>query len=141
MKKIESELKEWFSYIQNKYTWLSIKYEYSEWRECYLVSFSPVSKISKDLDFCQEAMDFTDKLHDEYGDFAPLFCDEESLFKLSNEAKVLPCKKSYTTMENIEIISISLPLYFDNLVTVTQDSHEEFVNRETYYTNDKYIAA
>ena len=99
MKKVESELKEWFAYIQNKYTWLTIKYEYSSWRECYLVSFSPTDKISSNGEFCQDIMDFEDRMHAKYDDFAPLFCDDESLFKLSDNAQILSSfmeKKAFT---------------------------------------------
>lgn len=140
MNKIESELREWFAYMQNKYTWLTIKYEYSEWRECFLVSLSPTSEISKDWDFCDEKMDFTDKLHDEFGDEAPLFCNDESLFELSDKAIVLPCKNSHITIGDIELVPISLPVDIGDMVTAIQDSHKESVNDEIYY-NNKDIAA
>lgn len=141
MNQIESELREWFAYMQDKYTWLTIKYEYNEWRECYLVSFSPTSEISKDWDFCDEAMNFTDKLHAEYGDDAPLFCDDESLFKLSDKAIVLPSKDSSILMDVINFASAPVTTAFKELETIKQDSQSESILDEASYYNYKNVAA
>lgn len=87
--KIEKQLRLWFSQMLLKYTWLIIKYEYSDVEDCYLVSFSPEKELEQSDDFSKDALDFENRMNREYGDDAPLFCDEESLFKLSSSAEVL----------------------------------------------------
>ena len=41
---IESELRDWFSKIVTKYTWLNIKFEYDEDRRVFLVSYNFTKK-------------------------------------------------------------------------------------------------
>lgn len=142
MKKIETELREWFAYMQNKYTWLTIKYEFDEWRECFLVSLSPTSEISKDWDFCDEEMDFVHKLHKKYGDYAPLFCDEERLFKLSYKAKLL------LSQDVLELRKASSEEYSDipysnslDSPSVTQYFDEEEKTEEFNNDNTSKVAA
>jgi len=142
MNKIESELREWFAYMQSKYTWLTIKYEYSEERGCYLVSFSPTSEISQDWSFCDEAMDFALKLDEEYGDLdAPLFCNDERLFRLSDKAIVLPSKDNSILMDVINLTSAPVTTTFKELETIKQDSQSESILDEASYYNYKNIAA
>ena len=83
-KEIETKLKNWFEDMVNRYTWLNIKFEYSETREIYLVSYSPIQKIEESDSFIKESMDFEDKMNFLYGDDSPLFCDEEKYFNNSN---------------------------------------------------------
>lgn len=90
---IENKLTSWFSQMLEKYNGLTIKYEYSTKHNGYLVSFSADSSILKNDEFSKEAMAFEDKMTEDYGDYAPLFCDNEELFKLSSNAKVLTNKK------------------------------------------------
>lgn len=86
---IEKQLRDWFNLMLLKYTWLIIKFEYNEMEDCYMVSFSPSSELDKSVEFSKDALDFENKMNKEHGDDAPLFCDEESLFKLSNKAELL----------------------------------------------------
>lgn len=81
--KLESVLREWGDAFTKKYEWLTVRFEFSKARGNYLVSFYPLSRIENDDKFNLEVMDFEDKLNQEYGLDAPLFCDEGSLFKLS----------------------------------------------------------
>lgn len=97
--KIEEQLRLWFGKMLLKYTWLKIKFEYSEIEKCYMVSFSPSSKINVSEEFSKDALDFEDKMNLEYGDDAPLFCDEESLFKLSSNAEVLAVNEDIVKFE------------------------------------------
>ena len=60
--KIEQELRGWFTQMLEKYTWLSIKFEYNSRRGCFMVSFSPESIINQDEEFCKEALAFEEKL-------------------------------------------------------------------------------
>ena len=86
---IEKQLRDWFNLMLLKYAWLIIKFEYNEMENCYMVSFSPSSELDKSIEFSKDALDFENKMNKKYGDDAPLFCDEESLFKLSNKAELL----------------------------------------------------
>lgn len=86
---INRNLRIWFSQMLKKYTWLSIKYEFNVTRKCFLVSFSPESITSQNEEFSKDVLAFEDKMNEEYCDDAPLFCDGESLFKLSSNAEVL----------------------------------------------------
>lgn len=88
-KEIKEKLINWFNVVITKFEWLSIKFEYSDKLKVYLISFSPSSKIDKSDDFCMEAMRFEDSMNAEYGDDAPLFCDEEEYFKLSDNAEII----------------------------------------------------
>ena len=98
-KNIEQELKAWLALMQQKYTWLSIKFEFNEEYKCYLVSFSPSSKSIQNKDFCRDVLDFEDKVNEEYEFDAPLFCDDEDLYKLSDKAQTFPSlleRKAFT---------------------------------------------
>lgn len=85
---IKNKLHTWFSRMIMKYSWLRIKFEYKEDRGVFLVSFSPVSQIELSEEFNREAMQFADEMNATYGNEAPLFTDEEALFKLSDNAEV-----------------------------------------------------
>ena len=79
---IKKQLTEWFNIMLAKYTWLKIKYEYNEAKECYLVSFYSSSDI-EDSDFDKDVLEFEEIMDNKYEDYSPLFCDNERLFKLS----------------------------------------------------------
>ncbi len=85
----ERIIKEWAESMVNKYDWLIIKYEYNEERKVFLVSYYPEKLIANNEEFAIDAMRFEDDLNLKYGIFSPLFCDEESLFKLSSKATVI----------------------------------------------------
>ena len=87
--KIEKELRNWFNYSVSRYRWLSIKFEYSEARSVYLVSFSPTDKIKECEQFIKESAEFEDLINARYGNSSPLFCDDEKYFKLSPNAEVI----------------------------------------------------
>lgn len=86
---IEKQLINWFTLMLQKYTWLSIKYEYSDIEKCFLVSFSPSLLTKASENFSREALEFENKMNIEYDTDAPLFCDDEELFKLSSNARIL----------------------------------------------------
>ena len=91
MKDLEVEriLRQYAEDLVSRYTWLTIRFEYSEKRSVYLVSYSPKRLISGNDTLINEMMDFEDRMNDVYGDDAPLFCEDERLFKLSPEAEVV----------------------------------------------------
>ena len=54
-----------------------------------MVSYSPKEKINDNDDFNRDAMKFADDMNKKYGNNAPLFCDEEAYFKLSDKAEII----------------------------------------------------
>ena len=84
MKDLEVEriLRQYAEDLVSRHTWLTIRFEYSEKRSVYLVSYSPKCLISGNDTLINEMMDFEDRMNDVYGDDAPLFCEDERLFKL-----------------------------------------------------------
>lgn len=65
---------------------LTIKYEYCAERGIYLMSYYP-DKLPYYEEFAEETMKFADKINITYNELnAPLFCDNEKLFKLSKNA-------------------------------------------------------
>lgn len=84
---IEKDLRTWFDTMVKKYQWLNIKFEWSQDRGVFLVSFSPVEKIELSDEFNEDAMRFADELNAKYGNDAPLFTDEDTLFQLSVDAE------------------------------------------------------
>lgn len=86
---LETTLRRWFTEMVNRYKWMSIRFEYSETRGVYLVSYSPADRIQGCEEFIEESIDFEDKMNALYGDDAPLFCDEEKYFKLSDNAETV----------------------------------------------------
>lgn len=81
------QLRAWFNEMTYKYSWLRIKFEFSKVRGLFMVSFSPISQIELSDEFNIEAMQFADKMNATYGNEAPLFTDEEELFRLSPKAE------------------------------------------------------
>lgn len=70
----------------DKYSWLTIRYELDKESGRFLVSFYPIEEIEKNDKFNIEVMEYEDSLYAKYGDYAPLFCDNENLFELSGNA-------------------------------------------------------
>ena len=54
-----------------------------------MVSYYPIERIDQCDEFCLEASDFEDSINLEYLDDAPLFCDDERLFRLSPNAETI----------------------------------------------------
>ena len=86
---LEMTLRRWAQDMVSRYTWLTIRFEYSEKRSVYLVSYSPAQKIDENEPFMLESMAFEDQMNERYGDYAPLFCDDDELFRLSPAAEVI----------------------------------------------------
>jgi hypothetical protein len=130
-KNIEQELRDWFSLMLKKYAWLSIKFGFSEEEECYLVSFSPKSMSLQNEDFCRDALAFENKVNEKYGDFAPLFCDDEDLFELSPNAEVLSSHdEEMSFMEIKDEDSVKLA-HFDFTSLFAQIT-PQFINEESF---------
>lgn len=87
--KLEHALREFSQVMVRWHNWLTIKFEYNEKKQQYLVSYYPKDKIQSDDEFITDSMMLEQMFVDFYGDYAPLFCDEEELFKLSPNAEVI----------------------------------------------------
>lgn len=69
----------------DKYPWLSIMYEYNQVRGVYLVSYI-FNKGVDTLDFIEDSMKFENEINTTFGINAPLFCDNQELFQLTEKA-------------------------------------------------------
>ncbi len=107
---IKKQLTDWFDLMLAKYTWLKVKYEYNVNKECYLISFC----ISPDLEcsdaFDKDVLEFEKAMGNKYGDYSPLFCDNERLFKLSPNAEVVEnfTPNAFVNESSIEIAQFDL---------------------------------
>ncbi|MBR5086613.1 MAG: hypothetical protein IKX31_06375 [Muribaculaceae bacterium] len=99
---MEQLIKDWANQMIERFNWLVVKYEYSKKYRTYIVSFSPSSMIDESEDFNVEAIAFNDKMVQIYGDDAPLFTDEEKLFKLTDNAQILTAN-SYSIFEKLTL--------------------------------------
>ena len=85
--RLEKILRRWAQDMVNRYTWLTIRFEYSEKERVSLVSYSPEEKAGDD--FVIESIALENRMKELYGDYAPLFCYDEELFRLSPAAEVI----------------------------------------------------
>lgn len=138
---IKKQLKMWFNQMLQKYTWLSIKFEYNDLEKCFMVSFSPNFIISQDEEFCKEALIFENKMNEVYGDYAPLFCDDESLFKLSSDAEVLTNKNTSTFVTNETIDFANVNIYDIATTYISSKEIEQKTDIEQVQYNNKYRIA
>lgn len=85
---VRNRLVAWSKTATSRYPGLRIRFEYSNSRRVYLVSLSP--EDVEDMDgFSRFVMAFEDEMEALYGYNAPLFCDNEELFRLSMEAETI----------------------------------------------------
>lgn len=105
---IEKQLRAWASRMTKKYTWLFIKFEFCESRGVFMVSFSPLNQIELSDEFNLDAMQFADEMNAIYGNEAPLFTDEESLFSLSPNAETIAVRS---------FVSASAPLHYSTSIS------------------------
>lgn len=87
--KIDYLLRKYTNVLVKQYNWLTVKYEYNEEKDRYLVSYSPKDKIQNNDNFMKYSSFVENLFNKVYGDLAPLFCDDEELFKLSPNAEII----------------------------------------------------
>lgn len=135
---IERQLTDWFGSMLQKYAWLSIKYEYSNVERCFLVSFSPsiLTKVSED--FSEDALKFENKMNIEHDIDAPLFCDDEELFKLSSDATLLSNPNISTFTSELSSNSAQFDLVE---MTGNQLTEQDVDTGEFCYTNNEFNIA
>lgn len=85
---IRNKLMSWSRQITSAYLGLQVRFEYSESRGVFLVSLY-TDEIDDMERFSIDVMSFEDEMEDMYGYDAPLFCDNEELFRLSSKAETV----------------------------------------------------
>jgi len=89
---IEKQLNAHAHHMVNCFKNLTIRYEYCVSKDIYLMSYY-TDKLVDYNEFAEDAMKFADKMNIIYNELnAPLFCDNEKLFKLSANATTISNK-------------------------------------------------
>jgi len=83
----EKRLKEWFSQMAAQFKGVRFRYEYSEKKGKILVSYYTSARLQSSDEFYRFVIAFEDDMVDTYGDNSPLFCENEELFKLTENAQ------------------------------------------------------
>lgn len=107
----QDELSRWMREMVLKYIDITFKYEYSEYRKRFLISFS---KKKKDSSFWKDLVKFNEDMDRQYSILErPLLCENEKIFKLSENAKIInydniqteniQCIDTWTTKENSKV--------------------------------------
>ncbi len=111
--KIEYELKRMFDTMMQSFDGLYFKYEYSEERHTFLVAALIDEDRDDYEDYCSMAIREENRLNQMFGDDAPLFSDNGTLFKLSAKATVVSLYKHGTT-STIQFPSHMIPMHSDD---------------------------
>ncbi|MBQ9218073.1 MAG: hypothetical protein IJ724_07215 [Muribaculaceae bacterium] len=116
---MELTIQNWAEEMVRIYTWLTIKFEYSNRYKTFLVDLVYPSQYGDDENFHRAAMAFNDKMCDTYGDDAPLFTNNGKLFSLSDDAQIV-CEpySDFKTM-TLDIRLLSLGDWNQSLTPVT----------------------
>lgn len=134
---IRSYIMEWAKKMVKRFNWLTVRFEYSDTYQCYLVSFYYSRVIEDDNPFFIEAISFEDKMNELFLDNAPLFCDEERLFKLSADAETVG-SSVYFTDSSINNFFLNEIVY----IAPTEYQPVTILTDENYHTdNNKYEIA
>lgn len=131
--RVEEILVEGLKQLIKKYDWLVVRYEYSEERGVFLVSYGPKSETSGSEDFASDAIAFEDRVNDLFGDDAPLFCNGEELFELSPSAHTLGARSSASFSTFSTDVTKSATLW-----TCPTGDH---LHRSYYQTNNAIVMA
>lgn len=82
MEEIEKYLDHYCMALVSKYEGLQMAYGYCKERGVYLVSYYLNDNLLNNDRFVREARDFENLMNIKYKDKAPLFCDNDELFKM-----------------------------------------------------------
>lgn len=120
---MELTIQNWAKEMVSIYTWLTIKFEFSNRYKTFLVDFIYPSQYGDDESFHRAAMAFNDKMCDTYGDDAPLFTNNEKLFSLSENAQII-CANSYSIFETLTLaVNLQSLGGWNNNKTLATSSH------------------
>lgn len=90
---IKSELHQELTDFVSTHPGMSFKFGYDKARECYVVSYTVVGLSDSDKSW-NDLLNLEERLLDLYGNNVPLFCEDESLFRIPAEAEFIPCVPS-----------------------------------------------
>lgn len=136
---MEQTIKDWAKKMVQLYTWLTVKFEYNNRFNTILVDFVYQSQYAENEDFHKEVLAFYDKMHEIYGEDAPLFTDNEKLFSLSDNAQIIS-SNSYSFDEFITI-AFGLGLHTDWCQSKTPEMTSYSVIEDSSYINSFEKAA
>lgn len=86
MENIKQSLTSWCKAITSKFFCLKVRFEFNDDMKVYLVSLN-TNQVENLEELSREVLSFEGELVQLYGDDAPLFCDNEELFQLSDKAE------------------------------------------------------
>ena len=142
--KIEYELKRMFDAMMQSFDGLYFKYEYSEERHAFLVAALIDEEREDYEDYCKMAICEENRLNQMFGDEAPLFSDNENLFKLSARATVVSLYK-HETNSTIQLPSHLVSMPSDDLwspiVKAEMHSDDEKKSNRRAHVSMLYAAA
>ena len=122
IEKLENQILDWALNMVAEFTWLRIKFEYSETYRTFMVGYFFATNEPDD-EFYSKALAFEDLMTEEYGDDAPLFSDNEEFFALSENAKVVEAaEKTFTsTIMDIDDFDGSMSWKGGNALELTEN--------------------
>lgn len=82
-------LKNWSNLMVSKFDGLTIRFEYNDKYRCYIVSYNRLQNKEQANKFYRYLIKFEKVLEDKYPFKAPLFSENERLFKLSDKAIII----------------------------------------------------
>ena len=104
---VKSELKSRLEDFVKGYPYTSFLYGYDEVRNCFLVSYTiDVNKSMASDKFWTDLLGLQEIFLEQYGDAAPLFCEEEELFKLPYDSETIQCNTKMTEQE-VDLLTYS----------------------------------
>ncbi|MCQ2232265.1 MAG: hypothetical protein MJZ30_10505 [Paludibacteraceae bacterium] len=86
MDTIKEYLNEKLKELASSFNWLSIKYEFIPKFNTFCVSYNVPNKEKDNEDFYVQAMILEEDINSKFKDKSPLFCENERLFSLSDDA-------------------------------------------------------
>lgn len=87
---ILQDIENWFERIVKDFPQVRFRYEFDQSYGTYKIAYYINEELSNNNDFYGAVLLFEDCMNDAYGNFAPLFCQNEELFKLSDSASIFP---------------------------------------------------
>ena len=91
-------LENWSNLMVRKFDGLTIRFEYNESHQCYLVSYNRLHNNEQANKFYRLLIKFERMFENDYPFNAPLFSENNRLFKLSDKAKTI--SKNSPAMDN-----------------------------------------
>ena len=89
-KEMEREICAWGKMMVSKFSWLAVRYEFSERNRTYLINCVHPMEHDADEDYNREIINFYDHVVKKYGDmFYPLITCNSELFGVTDKAETI----------------------------------------------------